>query len=148
MSRLTPEKMIEILTPALPQGETLEHCAYGIRQPNFLIVLPAFLLAILPGVILMQKLTKHLVVGTTQNSLVIAEIRPKWMALTFSVASVASTRVIPLAQVQDAQVKSGSLFTTIRFDHDSFKAKFHRAFSKVNRPEAIAIGAALTGAVP
>ncbi len=151
MAKLDSPQMNDLLAPSLPASETVLHAAYGVKQPNIWLMLPAFALAIVPGVILTQVLTKHYIVGVTQSTLLIAEVRPKWRSMTVAVDAVKSSRTIALTELhgQPAKVKTGALFTHIGFGQGEgrFKAKFHRAFSKTNRPEANAIGEAIVAAV-
>lgn len=110
-------------------------------------MLPALAFAIIPGVILTQILTKHYIVGTCGHTLVIAQFSPKWRSLAVAVKSACA---IPFAELrgQSVNVKSGTIHTTIAFGQDDagIKAKFHRAFSKINRCEAEAIGEAILAA--
>jgi hypothetical protein len=150
MTKLDPAQMHGILSPSLPEGEAITHAAYGVRQPNMWLMLPAFALAIIPGVILTQILTKHYIIGTSATALVVAQVSPKWRTLSVAVDAVKSRRAIPLSDLhgQTAAVKMGAIFTKIAFGQgvDGFKAKFHRAFSKENRHEAKAIGEAILAA--
>jgi hypothetical protein len=143
MTKLDSRTMREILAPGVPAGESLQHVAYGVRQPNMLLMLPAFALAVVPGVLLTQKLTKHYVVGATRNYLVIAEVSPKWRSLAVAVDAVKSVDAISLGALrgEPKKVSTGPVFTHIRFGAGKslFKVKFHRAFSKTNRAEANAI---------
>lgn len=150
MAKLDTPQMLDLLSPMLPAGDTLLHSAYGTRQPNMLLMLPAFALAIIPGVILTHVLTKHYIVGLSQTALLIAEVSPKWRSMMVAVDAVKPSRVIPLAELrgQTAKVKTSTLFRHIDVGQgdERFKAKFHRAFSKSNRPEANAIGDAIVAA--
>lgn len=149
MAKLTEEMMHKILTPAA-EGQDITHAAYGIKQPNILYMLPFFALAIVPGVLMTQKLTKHYIVGLTSSHILLAEVAPKWTTLAVAVDSVKSTQAISLAGLRGKPVRgeSGAIFTKIAFPHDSgqFTAKFHRAFSRANRPAAEAIAKAVVAA--
>jgi len=144
MATLDMAQMRELLAPVLPAGETVQHAAYGVRQPNILLLLPAFALAILPGIILTQMLTRHYVVGQSRNYLMVAEISPKWRSMTAAVDAVRDRWAVSINTLrgQPKMVRNGPLFTRIAFGSgpDGFQAKFHRAFSRTNRAEAEAIG--------
>src|SRR5687768_1774410 len=53
--------------PYLEPGEQLRHWAYGVKQPNMLLIVGLTLLAILPGLIAVALLTKEYVVGLTDR---------------------------------------------------------------------------------
>ncbi|MCB1397685.1 MAG: hypothetical protein H6898_06750 [Rhodobacter sp.] len=150
MAKLDTAQMRDLLAPVLPAGETLQHAAYGVRQPNILLMLPAFALAILPGVILTQMLTRHYVVGQSRNYLMVAEISPKWRSMMTAVDAVRDRWAVSINTLrgQPKTVRSGPVFTHIAFGtgQDGFKAKFHRMFSRTNRAEAEAIGAVVKAA--
>lgn len=143
MAKLDNAQMREILNPALPAGERLQHCAYGVRQPNMWLMVPAFALAIVPGVLLTAKLTRHYVVGMSRNYLVVSEIGANWRSKSLASEAVKSCDAISLNALRgvEKQVKIGTVFTRIRFGTgaDRFDAKFHRAFSKTNRAESAAM---------
>ncbi|MGR3724450.1 hypothetical protein [Abyssibius alkaniclasticus] len=149
MAKLTEEMMHEILAP-IAAGQDIAQAAYGIKQPNILYMLPFFALAIVPGVLMTQKLTKHYIVGLTSSHILVAEVAPKWSTLAVAVDSVKSAQAIALAGLRGKAVRgeSGAIFTNIAFPHDSgqFTARFHRAFSRTNRPAAVAIGNAVVAA--
>ena len=150
MARVSAEELRAFLGAYVPEGESLDHAAYGVKQPNMLLMLPAFALAILPGVLLTQYLTRHYVIGTTDRSLVIARVKPAMLSMALRPDRAISHRVLPLASLRGgpATTKTGGLFTHIAFGEgdEAFRAKFHRAFSKENRAEAMAIGARIVAA--
>jgi len=150
MAKLNDALMLEILSQDLPEGETITHCAYGIKQPNMLLMLPAFALAVLPGVILTQVLTKHYVIGLSQSRVIVVQVKPKWSTLSVAVDAVVTSTYQDLAALKGTEVKNktGALFTNLAFSTlaGPFKAKSHRAFSKSNRPSAMAIGEAVAAA--
>jgi len=149
MAQLDTKQMHEILSLALPTGERLQYCAYGVRQPNMLLMVPAFALAIVPGVILTHKLTRHYVVGMSRNYLIIAEISPKWRSMSLAVDAVKTCDAISLNALRgvEKRVKTGMIFTRIRFGtgRGRFEAKFHRAFSKSNAADAAAMAEIIGG---
>ena len=142
MVKLTEDLMQETLAPHLQDGETLTHWAFGIKQPNILLIVPLFALAIVPGVIAMQMLTKNYVIGLTNKRLIVLQVK--------SIANVElkalSEYPLDSFKATPGSYKAGKLFTHISInDADKpFKAKFHRMFSKGNRAHAEAIGEAIS----
>ncbi len=144
MPKLTDELMQETLNAHLQEGERLEHWAFGIKQPNMLVMLPLFALAILPGAIATMMLTKNYLVGLTDKRFIVLEIK-----------SITNTAIKGVTEYDRAEFaakpgsfKPGKLFTHIAIEDESkpFKAKFHRMMSKDNRMHAEAIGKAVSGA--
>ncbi len=141
--KVTDEQIAELFTPHLQAGEKLKTTAYGIKQPNMLLMLPLFALAVLPGAIATWILTKHYFLGLTNKRLIIlrtggyADVVVKEIS-EYSLAELSTN---------PAKTKTGAIFTHMKIaDPDKpFKAKFHRAFSKTNRPNAIAIAEAISG---
>ena len=144
MAKLNDEKMQETLQPHLNPGETLRHWAIGVKQPNIGLMLLLFLLGILPGVIAMIMLTKNYLVGLTDGRLVVLQIK------SISNAQVKEVSEYTIEQLRSMDVKTstGVLFTHIKVKDPEkpFAAKFHRAFSKNNRPNAMAIAEAISPA--
>lgn len=142
MVKLTDDLMQETLSAHLQNGETLEHRAFGVKQPNLLLMAPLFALAIIPGVIATQMLTKNYLIGLTNKRLIVLQVKSitnvEFQALTeYPLDSFKTT---------PGTYKAGKLFThiTIADAEKPFKAKFHRMFSKGNRAHAVAIGAAIS----
>ena len=63
--------------PYLEPGEHLRNVAFGVRQPNILLMLPLFALAVLPGAIAVALLTKEYVVGLTDRRLIVLRFKGK-----------------------------------------------------------------------
>ncbi|MEX0970378.1 MAG: hypothetical protein WD046_08045 [Paracoccaceae bacterium] len=149
MAKLSEEIMLAVLAP-VANGQNIIQCAYGVKQPNMLYMFPFFLLAVVPGVIMTQKLTKHYIVGLTDSHILVAEVKPKWTTLAVAISSVKSASAYALAGLKGKTVRgeSGKIFTKIEFPYEGgrFAAKFHRAFSRTNRPSAIAISEAVVAA--
>ncbi len=149
MARVTAEELRAMAQPYMPAGETARHAAYGVRQPHILLIVLFMLLAILPGILLVHFMTKQYVLVLGERTLVVIRVGPALGRLRLEPKRVKSTRLIPLAEVGGlgATTSTDSLFTHIAFGTkpDAFKAKFHRAFTKENRAESMAIGAAMTG---
>ncbi len=142
MPKLTDDLMQETLRTHLQAGETLKHWAFGIKQPSILLMVPLFALAILPGVIATQMLTKNYLIGLTDKRLIVLQVK-----------SIANVELKALTEYSNeelkasaASFKAGKLFTHISIESADkpFKAKFHRMFSKGNREHAVAIGEAIS----
>lgn len=127
-------------TPHLEPGEQLKHWAYGVKQPNMLLMLPLFALAVLPGAIAVALLTKEYVVGLTGR---------RFIVLRFKGKNVEVKEIIDysLNSLPPVKASTGALFTHIKILDPSkpFVAKFHRLGMPGNREHAMAIEAALTG---
>jgi len=143
MARLSDDQISDIFTSHLSKGETLLHFAYGVKTPNMLYMLPLFALAVLPGVIATSILTRHYLVGLTEKRFIVLRIK------SFSDGSVSEVIDYELSEFDatPAKTKTGGLFTHIKIENEQkpFAAKFHRAFSKQNRPNAVAITEAISG---
>lgn len=142
MPKLTEDLMLETLRGHLQDGESLKHWAFGVKQPNMLLMLPLFALAIIPGVLATQLLTKNYLVGLTEKRLIVLHI-----------TSIANTELKAAIEYALADFKAGSgsfkagkLFTHLSIEsaEKPFHAKFHRMFSKDNREHAVAIGQAIS----
>jgi hypothetical protein len=124
----------------LEPGEQLKHWAYGVKQPNMLLMLPLFLLGVLPGVIGVALLTKEYVAGLTDR---------RFIALRFKGKNVEVKEVAdyPLSNLPPVKASTGGLFTHISILDPAkpFVAKFHRLGMPGNREHGMAIEAALTG---
>jgi hypothetical protein len=142
MAKLTDDLMQQTLSAHLQNGETLRHWAFGIKQPSLLLMAPLFALAVLPGVIAMQMLTKNYLIGLTNKRLLVLQVK--------SIANVElkalSEYPLDSFKANPGSYKAGKLFThiTIADAEKPFKAKFHRMFSKGNREHAVAIGEAIS----
>jgi hypothetical protein len=128
--------------PYLEPGEQLRYIAFGVKQPNLLLMLPLFALAVLPGAIAVALLTKEYVVGLTDRRLIVLRFKGK----NVSVQEVVD---YPLNNGHRPPVKAttGPVFTHINIDDPAkpFSAKFHRMGMPGNREGAMAIAATLTG---
>lgn len=141
MAKLTDEAMKEAFRPHLQAGEEVKHVAFGVKQPNILLIVLLIFLAILPGMIAVFLLTKNYVIGLTDRRF-----------LVLQVASMSNAKVkaiieydLPALPGMKVATSTGGLFTHIAIEDAAkpFKAKFHRAFSKTNRESAMAIAAAI-----
>ncbi|MCA2012715.1 hypothetical protein LCM17_14555 [Cereibacter sphaeroides] len=150
MAKFDEDAMRAALSPLVPEGTAITHAAYGVRQPSLWVILPAFAVAILPGVILTQMLTKHYLVGLAGDRVVVMQFKPRMAKMTMAVGEVKDSFVQPLSEMQGKPVtaSTGKIFTKLGFPRPegAFFAKFHRAFSKTNRPSAMAIAEAVQAA--
>jgi hypothetical protein len=142
MAKLTDDRIEDVFAPYLDEGERTEHRAYGIKQLHILWIILLVSLAVLPGVIASTLLTKHYLVALTNRRLLVLQIK------SMGNTEVKAMTEYRLDEVRGIEVKTstGALFTHIKIvDPDKpFVAKFHRAFSKSNRPSAVAIGEAIS----
>ena len=142
MPKLTEDLMQETLNAHLHEGETLKNWAFGIKQPSIMLMVPLFALAILPGVIATQMLTKNYLIGLTDKRLVVLQIK--------SIGNVEIKAITEYARAEfesnPGSFKAGKLFTHLKVENAEkpFFAKFHRMFSKGNREHAVAIGEAIS----
>ena len=126
--------------PYLEPGEQLRHWAFGVKQPNMLLILPLFALAILPGAIAVALLTKEYVVGLTDRRFIVLRFKGKKV-------EVQEVLEYPLSALPPVKASTGGLFTHIKIEDPAkpFVAKFHRMGMPGNREHGMAIEAALTG---
>lgn len=127
-------------SPYLEPGEQLKHWAYGVKQPNMLLMLPLYALAVLPGAIAVALLTKEYVIGLTDRRLIVLRTKGK-------TAQVQEITDYPLSALSQVEASTGALFTHIKILDPAkpFVAKFHRLGMPGNREHAMAIQATLTG---
>jgi hypothetical protein len=127
--------------PYLEPGEQLRHIAFGVKQPNMLLILPLFFLAVLPGAIAVAMLTKEYVVGLTDRRLIVLRFKGK----NVQVQEVLDYRLD--GHLPPVKASTGPVFTHIKVEDAAkpFAAKFHRMGMPGNREGAMAIAAALTG---
>ena len=142
MAKMTEERVREAFAPLLQEGETLTHFALGVKQPPIVLIVLLIMLAILPGVIATALLTKNYCIGLTDRRLIVLQIA------SLANLKMKSVTEYSLEELRGMQVSSttGSLFTHIAIESADrpFKAKFHRALAPFNRPNAMAIGDAVT----
>jgi hypothetical protein len=138
MARFKDEGIIvAAFQPYLQPGEPLFHYAYGVKQPPFLLILVLMLLAVLPGIIATQLLTKEYVIGLTDRRLLVIRFSGKLVAK--------EVFDYPLHQLPPVRTSTGALFThiAIRDPKRPFVAKFHRLGLRSNRDQSMAIAGAL-----
>ena len=125
--------------PYLQPGEQLRNIAFGVKQPSMALIIPLFLLAIVPGAIATALLTKEYVVALTDRRVIVLHFKG-------SQIQVQEVFEYALNYHAPAETSTGSIFTHIKI-HDPtrpFVAKFHRAGMPGNREQAMAIAAALS----
>lgn len=127
-------------TPYLEAGEQLRHWAYGVKQPNMLLMIPLLAMGVLPGVLAITLLTKEYVVGLTDR---------RFIVLNFKGKKIEVKEVIdyPLSSLPPVKASTGPIFTHLKITDPAkpFAAKFHRLGMPGNREHAMAIEAALSG---
>lgn len=139
---MSMEKQLQsALKPHLAEGEILRHAAYGVKQPHMLLIILLVFCAILPGIIAIFFLTKNYIVGLTNKRLIILTVKATALDEVKAIKSIDLSQLTP----DRVKTKTGPIFTHIEIQDQpkDFKAKFHRAFSPTNRPEATAIAQAL-----
>lgn len=139
MTQTKDEQLRQMVQPVLRSGEEIQHVAYGVKQPNMLLMVPAFFLAIIPGVLLTARLTKHYTFALTNQRLIILRMASKMLTLPKPEDGFEEDLSIDLSALSamDRKTKSGALFVHITVG--AVTAKFHRAYSKTNRTSALAM---------
>lgn len=125
--------------PYLQPGEQLRNIAFGVKQPSIALMIPLFLLAVVPGAIATALLTKEYVVALTDRRVIVLRFKS-------SQIQVQEVYEYALNYHAPAETSTGSIFTHIRINDPAkpFVAKFHRAGMPGNREQAMAIAAALS----
>ena len=137
MARFKDEPVKAALEAQLQPGEQLQYYAFGVKQPNMLLIVFLVLLAILPGLIAVALLTKEYVIGLTDRRLIVLRVGGG--------VKVKEVSEYALTELRGVKTSTGSLFTHIEIGGPApFTAKFHRMGMKTNREQAMAIAAALT----
>lgn len=139
MARLKDEQMQEAVQNHLRAGETLEYVAFGVKQPNIGLIILLMLLGILPGIIATFLLTKNYILALTNQRFIALQVK------SMSNAEVKSILEYDLNKLPPLKTKKGNIFTTFKISDSEkpFSAKCHRAFSKTNRENSVAISQAL-----
>ena len=141
MAKLTEETIKDTFQPHLLEGEELQQVAFGVKQPNIFLLIALIACAILPGLIAVFLLTKNYVIGLTNKRFIVLKIK----SMTNSEVKEVTEYGLDEVKTLDVKTSTGGLFTHIEVKDDEkpFKAKFHRAFAKFNRPSAMAIAEAI-----
>jgi hypothetical protein len=118
----------------LEPGETLRHWAYGVKQPNIVLIVFLLCLGIIPGVIAVAVMTKEYVIGLSDRRFIV-------LRFSGSKIDVKDVQAWRLDALPPATGSTGALFTHIRVEDQAkpFVAKFHRLGTPDNRPQAMAI---------
>lgn len=144
MAKFTDETAKTAFAPYLEPAETVQETAYGVKQPHIMLIILLTLLGVLPGVLFATFAAKHYLVGMTERRFIVLRIGMS------SKLKVKDASVYPLNELSGAKVSTSenALFTNIKIIEPDrrFVAKFHRAYSKVNRPNAQAIAQRLSAA--
>lgn len=130
------EQMVPIFAPHLQPGEQLVNWAFGIKQPNILLIL--LFVATVGGILMVLLLTKNYLVGLTSFG--------RFIVLRVSGTNVKGSQVYQLGHITGIKTSAGPLFTRVKIAGPMpFVAKFHRMGMKQNRDHSRAIAAALEG---
>jgi hypothetical protein len=142
MARFKDDAVQAALQAHLEPGEELKHWAYGVKQPNILLMIVLFAMAILPGAIAVAILTKEYVVGLTNRRFIVLRVNGS--------LKVQEVLEYSLGSLPPVKASTGALFTHIRIDDPQkpFIAKFHRLGMPKNREHTMAMEAALTKKLP
>ncbi len=136
MARLSDQQMKDAFKPFLEPGEDVAHVAIGVKQPNILVI-------ILTGTLGAIFLTRNYIIGLTQRRFLALQVQ------SLTDPAVKASQAYDLASLKSAPAKcsTGPLFTHIAISDAAkpFVAKFHRAYSPTNRPNAMAIAQAIGG---
>ncbi len=139
MARLSSETINAAFTEHLQPGETILQSGYGVKQPGMGVIIGLFCLAVLPGAIAIQMLTKHYLVALTGDRLIVLQVK----GMNTKVKGV---REFSLDGLPEVKASTGAIFThlNIKDPEKAFKAKFHRAAFKGSRENMQAIAEVLT----
>jgi hypothetical protein len=137
LAKFSEDNLRNAVQPHLQPGEQVQYVAYGVKQPNIL------LLVLLLGGLLGALLTKHYVIALTDRRLIVVQVKGGIFSIDLGAKAVTSYAFAELAGVP-IKTSTGALFTHIRIDAPTpFVAKFHRLASKTNREHAVGITQAL-----
>ena len=125
--------------PYLEPGEQLHHWAFGVKQPNMMLMIPLFVLGILPGAIATAMLTKNYIVALTDRRFIVLQFSGN--------LNVKEMMEYRLGYMPPVEASTGPIFTHIKIKDPQrpFVAKFHRMGMPNNRAHSQAIEAALKG---
>ena len=137
VAKLKREQMVQAFQPYLQPGESVIHVAFGVKMPSFFVIL-------FTGMIGALLFTKNYLVGLTDRRLIVLHVK------SLSNPTVKGILEYALEEVPSLPVRAstGPIFTHIKIGDPArpFVAKFHRAYSKTNREEAMAIAGTLSTA--
>jgi hypothetical protein len=139
LAKFSEDNLRNAVQPHLQPGEQVQYVAYGVKQPNIL------LLVLLLGGILGALLTRHYVIALTERRLIVVQVKGGFFSINLGTKAVASYTFAELSALP-IKTSTGAIFTHIRIDATPpFVAKFHRLASKTNRDHAVGITQALQG---
>ena len=143
MAKMTQDQIREMFAPHLEEGEVVQHMAFGVKQPNMLLIVLLFCCFILPGAIAVVLLTKNFFIATTDSRFLVLQVKGLTKLETKGVTKYSLDEL----RSGDVTTSTGPLFTKIKVDiaGKPFVAKCHRAFSDFNRPNAMAICETISG---
>jgi hypothetical protein len=132
MARYNDENVPAAIQPHLKSGEVLRHYAYGVKQPNVLLMLL--------GPIVTAMLTKNYIVAMTDRRLLVLEFHGE--------LKVTGVTEYALDSMPAATGSVGMIFTRLQINDSAkpFRAKFHRMGMPNNRMHSTAILEALNAA--
>jgi len=144
MAKVTREQLAAPFQPHLQPEETVEAVAYGVKQPNMVLIFLLVLAAILPVLIAVLLLTKNYLVALTNRRLLVLRVKSPG---NFEVKEVIEYSRAELPSL-NPKTSTGAIFTHIAIQDAArpFVAKFHRAYCPTNREDAMAIAAAVSPA--
>jgi len=141
MPKLKDEQIKQAFQAYLQPDETLNHWAFGVKQPSIYLIIALVALFVLPGIIAIMFMTKNYLIGLTNKRLIVLEVK------SITDSGVKNMVEYDLAELKTMKVEAntGPIFTKIKISDPGkpFEAKFHRAFSKDNRTHAVAISDAI-----
>jgi len=138
VARFKDDAVQTALRQHLEPGEELKNWAYGVKQPNFWLILILYAMAILPGAIAVALLTKEYIVGLTNRRFLVLRVNGSLQVL--------ETIEYALDALPPVAASTGVLFTHIKIKDAQrpFVAKFHRLGMPKNREHTMAMEAVLT----
>lgn len=146
MAKTTREQLSAPFQPHLQPGETVQAAAYGVKQPNMILIVLLIFAAVLPGLIAILLLTKNYLVALTDRRLLVLKVK--------SPGNLEVKEMIEYSRAELPSLKSktstGAIFTHIAIQDEArpFVAKFHRAYCPTNREDAVTIATAIAGEKP
>lgn len=102
MAKFDDTRAREVFAPHLHPAEQLKFYAYGVKQPNIMIIILLTALAIIPGIIATFMLTKNYLIGLTGSRLIILEIK------SIANPEVQSITEYSLSELQSLQLKTST----------------------------------------
>ncbi|MCA8931575.1 MAG: hypothetical protein KDA49_03865 [Rhodospirillaceae bacterium] len=138
--RYSDREVVDALAPHLHSGEPLLAYAFGMRFPNFWLLVALLCLGILPGLALMLFGSRLYFVGLTDRRLVVVQVKGQPV-------QVLAMTDYDRAALPPVRAKAGVQFTSLWIDDPEHpvRIRFSRIALKENERQSRAIAAALTG---